>query len=311
LDGPVTTEANPSTVGRPPALDVGLLAVAVVAVSTSGPLIAAIAAPALAVAAWRSVLGAVATAPFAWRERRTRSYRPTQSQLRLMVVSGLLLGAHFATWVPSLRYTSVASSTALVATQPIWAALLAARAGVRIPRAAWAGIAVAFGGVLTLTGVDIAHDPATLLGDALALVGGMLAAAYVTVGQRARQDVPVHTYNATVYATAGLGLVVVCLVGGQSLGGFTARDWWLILALTAGAQLLGHSVVNKVLKTTSATVVSLAILFEVPGATLIAAWWLGQTPPLAVIPAVALLFAGLAIVIVSGTRRTPVETPPV
>jgi drug/metabolite transporter (DMT)-like permease len=301
----------PATLGRPPVLDVGLLAVAVLAVSTSGPLIAAIVAPALAISFWRSILGALATVPLAWRERRTHRYRAPSRDRRLMLAAGLLLGAHFATWVPSLRYTSVASATALVATQPIWAALLARRAGVRIPPLAWFGIAVAFGGVLLLTGVDLAHDPATLLGDGLALLGGMLAAAYVTVGERARVRVPVHTYNTVVFAVAGLGLLVVCLIGRQPLLGYSARDWWLILALTAGAQLLGHSVVNRVLQTTSATVVSLAILFEVPGATLIAAWWLGQTPPLAVVPAVALLFAGLAVVIVSGTRRTPIETPPV
>ncbi len=303
------TAPPPAALGRPRATDGALLVVAVLAVSTSGPLIAAIAAPALAISFWRSALGALATVPFALPSlRRTPVAR---RDWWLMLASGGLLGAHFATWVPSLRYTSVASATALVATQPIWAALLARRAGVRIPGRAWAGIVVALCGVLLLTGIDLAHDPATLFGDLLALVGGMLAAGYVTVGQRARQRVPVHAYNAVVFGVAAAGLLVVCLVAQQALVGYSGRDWVLLLLLTGGAQLLGHSLVNRVLQTTSATVVSLAILFEVPGAALVAALWLGQTPPIAVVPAVLLLFVGLAIVIGAGTRRTPTESPPI
>jgi drug/metabolite transporter (DMT)-like permease len=303
--------APPTPLLRPPALDLGLLAIAVLAVSTSGPVIAATTAPALAIAFWRSFLGSAATAPFGWRAARRRLAGTSRREWWLMVAAGGLLGAHFATWVPSLRYTSVASATALVASQPIWAALLARRAGVRLSRRAWIGIAVALSGVLVLTGVDVTTDPTSLLGDGLALVGGMLSAGYVTVGERARKSVPASQYNAAVYATAASGLLVCCVIGRQPLVGFTAHDWLLILALTAGAQLLGHSLVNTVLETTSATVVSLAILFEVPGAVLIASWWLGQTPPLALIPAIILLFVGLAMVIWSGSPRVPTESPPV
>ena len=102
------------------------------------------------------------------------------------------------------------------------------------------------------------------------------------------------------------------LLGGVQLVGFSLRDWVLILAITLGAQLLGHSVVNRVLATTSATIVSLAILLEMPGSTAIAAAWLGQVPPPAIIPAVVLMFAGIAMVISTTTRPTdaPSETPP-
>ena len=85
------------------------------------------------------------------------------------------------------------------------------------------------------------------------------------------------------------------------LTGFTARDWVIILAITIGAQLLGHTLLNRVLATTSATVVSMAVLLELPGAALIAAAWLGQVPPPAVLPAVALLLAGIVLVIRSTT----------
>jgi drug/metabolite transporter (DMT)-like permease len=106
-------------------------------------------------------------------------------------------------------------------------------------------------------------------------------------------------------------LLPLALLFGAELTGYSERDWWLLIALTVGAQLLGHTLVNLVLRTTSATVTSLAILFEMPGATLIAAVWLGQVPPLALIPALVLLFAGLVLVIRSGDRDVPSETPPV
>lgn len=297
---------------RPSPTDLGLLAVAITAISTSGPLIAACTAPALAIAFWRTALGSAATSVWVALRHRAELRALDRQQWRLTIAAGLLLAAHFATWVPSLRFTTVASSTALVATQPVWAALIARRRGVTIERAAWVGIAVSLVGVLVLTGVDFALTPRALIGDALALAGAVLAALYVTVGEQVRASTSTPTYTMLCYGFAGLGLLVPVLLLGVPLTGFSARDWALILAITLGAQLLGHTIVNRVLATTSATVVSLAILLEMPGSTLIAAAWLGQVPPVAIIPAVVLLFAGIALVIRTTTRPegAPTETPP-
>jgi drug/metabolite transporter (DMT)-like permease len=302
----------PTRLARPSAGDLGLLAVAVVAISTSGPLIAACAAPALAIAFWRSALGALATSAWVGLRHRGELRALDRAQWRMMGAAGLLLAAHFATWVPSLRFTTVASSTALVATQPVWAALIARRRGVLIPAPAWLGIGVSLVGVVVLTGIDFALTPRALIGDALALAGAVLAAWYVSVGERVRATTSTPVYTMVCYAVAAAGLVALIAALRVPLAGFAARDWLLILAITAGAQLLGHTVVNRVLATTSATVVSLAILFEMPGSTLIAAAWLGQVPPLAIIPAVLLLFAGLALVIRTTTpaAAAPTEIPP-
>ncbi len=89
--------------------------------------------------------------------------------------------------------------------------------------------------------------------------------------------------------------------------GYDGRTWLLLAALTAGPQFLGHSLLNTVLRTTSPTVVSLAILFEVPGAALIAAVWLGQLPSRTALPGLALLLAGIAVVVRSGAVGVPVE----
>ena len=181
-----TPVAQPRTLGRPPAADVVWLAVAVLFISSSGPIIAAIVAPAMAIAFWRTLLGSAATAPWVLLRHRSEVRRLTRREWKLIAFAGLLLGAHFATWIPSLRFTTVASSTALVATQPVWAALIARWRGVEVPRRAWIGIGVALVGVVILTGVDLSVDPRHLIGDALALAGAILAAAYVTVSERAR-----------------------------------------------------------------------------------------------------------------------------
>jgi drug/metabolite transporter (DMT)-like permease len=297
----VSAEAErASAVGRPPPLDLALMAVGVAAVSTSGPLIAATLAPALAIAFWRNAFASAAIAPYALLRHRRELLALTRREAGLTLGAGVLLAAHFATWVPSLRYTSVASSTALVAVQPVWTLLVASRSGLHVPSRAWWGVAVALVGVLVLTGVDLSLSGRAVEGDLLALVGGFFAAMYVTVGSRVRRTLSTATYTLVCYASCAVLLAGACLVGGAGLAGYTGDTWVKLLALTAGAQLLGHSVFNIVLRTTSPTVVSLAILFEMPGAALIAAVWLGQRPPWGVLPGAALLLAGVALVITSG-----------
>ena len=306
--------APPSGLSRPPALDVVRLGVAVVFISLSGPMIAATAAPVLAIAFWRCLIGSGITGVWVIARRWSSLGALTRREIRLTVIAGVFLGLHFATWIPSLTLTTIAASTALVATQPIWAALIARATGVRISSRVWIGIAIAFSGVIALTGVDLSVDPAHLWGDALALVGAVFSAAYVSVAERVRKTVDTSTMTFILYAVSAVTILPLVFIFGQQLVGFDAQAWALILAVTLGAQLLGHSMMTRVLSSTSATVVSLAILFEMPGATLVAAIWLGQVPPLALLPAAGLILAGLVIVIKAADRgpaaATVTETSP-
>ena len=306
--------APPSGLSRPPAPDVVRLGVAVVFISLSGPMIAATAAPVLAIAFWRCLIGSGITGVWVIARRRSSLGALTRREIRLTVIAGVFLGLHFATWIPSLTLTTIAASTALVATQPIWAALIARAMGVRISSRVWIGIAIAFSGVIVLTGVDLSVDPAHLWGDALALVGAVFSAAYVSVAERVRKTVDTSTTTFVLYAVSAVTILPLVFIFGQQLVGFDAQAWALILAVTLGAQLLGHSMMTRVLSSTSATVVSLAILFEMPGATLVAAIWLGQVPPLALLPAAGLILAGLVIVIKAADRgpaaATVTETSP-
>jgi drug/metabolite transporter (DMT)-like permease len=309
----VTTPAKQRSelpaVGRPSGGDAVLLTIALVMVSTSGPLIAAMTVPALAISFWRNALAAGVLVPYALLRCREELRGLDQRERRLTLLAGTFLALHFAFWIPSLSFTSVASATALVATQPVWAALISGVRGSPVGRRVWVGIGVAMGGALLLTGVDLAVSGRALLGDVLAVVGGAFAAAYMVAGSEVRRSVSTTTYTALCYSVTALLLLVVCLVGRQSLGGYDGSDWLKLLALTAGAQLLGHSLFNAVLKTTSPTVVSMSILLEIPGAALIAAVFLDQTPPLLAVPAALLLITGLAIVIRAGSRTTAPSVP--
>jgi drug/metabolite transporter (DMT)-like permease len=285
------------------------MAVALLAVSTSGPLIAATAAPALAIAFWRNAFSGAALLPIALVRNRRELFDLSPRERRLALLAGVMLALHFGTWIPSVRETSVASATALVATQPVWSALIARARGEQIGRPVWLGIAVSLCGALLLTGADLQVSGRALLGDFLALLGGVFAAAYMTAGSEVRQSVSTTAYTALCYSTTAVLLGVTCVLDGQALVGYSGRDWLKLVALTAGAQLLGHSLFNVVLRTTSPTVVSLSLLFEIPGAALIAALFVsGQHVPWLALPSAGLLVAGLALVIRTSTRpAVPVE----
>ena len=296
----------------PPPGDLIALGVAVIFISFSGPLIAATAAPVLAIAFWRCFIGSGLTGIWVLVRERRQLAALGKREIKLIVFAGILLGLHFVTWIPSLAFTSVAASTALVATQPIWAAFIARARGIQIPRAAWVGIFIALAGVVFLTGVDVQMDTRHLIGDLLALAGAVFAAAYVSVAEQVRQSVSTGTMTFIVYGVSAVTVLPLVAIFQQELFGFSAQAWIYILAITLGAQLLGHTLINKVLANSSATFVSMAILFEMPGAAIVAAIWLGQAPPVAIYPAAALILLGIVIVIKASSRgKQPLESPPV
>ena len=282
--------------------DAVLLGVAVAAVSTSAPLTREAAAPALAVAFWRNAFASAGLAPMAGLARRRR--HPVGPRVwGVAVVAGVVLGAHFASWIASLSLTSVASSVILVSTQPVWAALMARAGGERVGRQVWAGIGVAMAGVVIATGVDLGGSSRALRGDLLALAGGVLAAVYVTLGGAARRRLTTIDYTAVCYSVAAVAILVGAMASGQRLTGFGTRTWLSLAAITVGPQLLGHSVFNRVLRTVGPTVVSVAVLGEIVGASLLAAWWFGERPPAGIVPA-AVCIAGGVVLVVRGRSVT-------
>ncbi|WP_073259157.1 DMT family transporter [Cryptosporangium aurantiacum] len=290
----------------------GAVAVAIVAVGGSGPLMAAAASvvPALAIAFWRNAMALSVLAPVTVvRLGRNRGARPDRRTVLRCSLAGILLAGHFATWVPSVTMTSVATATALVCTQPIWAALIALRSGQRFSSRFWAGVVLAVVGVALMTGADVTVSGRALLGDALALAGAVLAAAYVTVGAGIRAETSTTTYTTFGYGSCAAVLLVVCLIGGVRLEGYPAHTWLLLAAVTIGPQLLGHSLINWALSSISATAISVALLLEVPGAALLAWVILDQAPPLLAWPGIAVLLIGLAFVVLGSRSGAPDGVP--
>jgi drug/metabolite transporter (DMT)-like permease len=290
-----------------PLLSVAALVIAVLAVSSSAPLIAFAAAPALAIAFWRNAIATVALTPVALGLRRAELRDLTRGDRRraglFCVLAGLALAAHFATWMPAVQLGSVATAAALVATQPVWQGLIAAAQGRRPTLAGWLGIALAVAGAAWATGADIGISNQAVLADVLALLGGMAAAVYTALGERARTQLTTTTYTWVCYGTCAVALLLVCLVARVQLTGYAATTWAAILAIVIGAQLLGHSMFSYAIQRISATTISVLLLLEVPGAALLAWLWLGQELRTAALPGMALILAGVAVVIVGSAVR--------
>jgi len=296
---------------------IAALTVAIVGVSSSAPLIAYAAAPALAIAFWRNALAVAVITPVAVTRgrRQLAALRSDRRTVAVCVAAGVALAAHFAAWVPSAKLTSVATATALVSTMPVWSALIATgqsrwgrpdASGRRTPRPAgttWLGIAIAVLGAALATGADVSFSSRAVLGDVLALAGGMAAAVYTAFSERARRTLSTTTYTTVCYGVCALVLGAGCLVGGVRMVGFAVSAWLAIVGITVGAQLLGHSMISYALHRVPATTVGVLLLLEVPGAALLGWLLLDQVPRAESVPGLVVIILGVAVVVLGAARR--------
>lgn len=260
----------------PPAVAV---AVAVAAVSFAAPLFRLADAPAVTASFWRLAFAVLLLLPFSWH--CWQAWRRSSAQDWLAtILAGVALGLHFALWVTSLEYTTVAASTCLVTLQAIFVALggdwlLGDRLGSR----AWLGVALAVAGATLiasaawLTGgqAEAAEAQDALLGNVLALLAGVCSAAYFVVGRRLRVRRGLVEYVLPVYAVAAVALLAALPLVDQPLltGLGDANFAWFVL-LAAVPMLGGHTVSNWVLKYLPAHTVATWILLEPVGAALLA-----------------------------------------
>ena len=270
------------------------LAIGIIGIGTSGPLIAwGVMAVPVAIF-WRNFGGALITLPFAIARGEWR--RLSRTSWGWSILAGVFLALHFICFFYAMRLTSVASGTALTATQPIFAALWLRYKGRKVDYRVWLGMGISMVGVFIITGVDSSLSTQSLVGDLVALLGGALAAAYVTAGSHVQKVVSTTTYTTICYLVCALTCLVFVIPSGASLIDYPRFEWLLILGLIVGAQLLGHSMFNQVLARVNPAVVSLIVFFEVPVGALLAVWWLDQVPPAGIIPGIALLIFGSALV---------------
>ena len=255
----------------------------------------------LAIAFWRCALGALALAPFA----RSQLAAVPRRRLAVSAVAGAFLALHFGTWIASVDLTTIAASVLLVSTTPVFVALAAwLLFGDRLPLAGWAGIALAMAGagavVLAAAG---GGGESSLLGNFLALVGGAAAAGYLLAGQEARKGVGILAYAVIAYGAAAVLLLGVCVAAGVPLAGYPAATWLAIALIVLGPQLLGHTLINFVLKDMDATTIAVTILIEPIVATALALVLFSELPSWLVFPGGVALLAG--VYLVSKVRRPP------
>jgi drug/metabolite transporter (DMT)-like permease len=205
--------------------------------------------PSLAVAAWRLIFASMILLPYAWATRRDEIRDLSGKEWALLVVSGLFLGLHFATWIASLGYTSVASSVVLVSMGPVFVGLGSWLVLREQPSALLVvGIILAVIGSVVISWGDLGQGRNQLLGDLLALAGAVFVAGYLMIGYRVRARRSLTTYIALVYGVAMVTLVIIVLIARQPMFGYSSNAYGWVLALALGPQIVGHSTLNWALR---------------------------------------------------------------
>ena len=276
----------------------GLLALAVLCVSVGSIFIRLAAAPPLAVAFYRIGLATLLIAPFA-AGSAARAWPALSGRRRLaMVASGVALGLHFATWIASLSFTSVAASVLLVNTAPLFT-LAFSRLVLKeaVTPAVTIAMAVALAGAALIAAADWADSAASLLGAGLAVAGAVTLSAYHVIGRGLRDALPLPAYVVSVWACAAATLAVLVAVAGVPIAGYPARTLAWLLALAVVPTVLGHGLVNLSLRAFPAPTVGLFLLGEPVAASALAFAVFGERPGALTLAGGALVVAALAIVV--------------
>ena len=230
------------------------------------------------------------------------SFRISVRNLLLSMAGGVFLGLHFITWIASLKYTSVASSVVLVTTNPIfvgifpWLILREKQHGEIIVGT----ILCLIGSVVIAAGDSGLHalvpvNSMALTGDILALVGAVMASAYLVTGSRVQERLDILTYITIVYTTSALFLVLIALATGVSFTGYRSSSYLYLVLLAVVPQLVGHTAINWALRHLRAGMVAISILGEAIGATILAYLFFSETISVAQIAGMVLIFAAIVI----------------
>jgi len=236
----------------------------------------------------------------AWRNLKPSQLSP--GALRYAAAAGICLAVHFATWITSLSFTSIAASTTLVTTNPVWVALLCwLWFKEKLTRLTLLGIGVAFvGGVLIALGdtgaVSAGNNPP--LGNFLALVGAWMASLYFLLGREAqRRGLGIGSYVVVAYSTGALVLLPLPLIVGSNYVGYPVAVYAYILLMAVLSQVVGHTTLNWAVRWISPTLVTLAILFEPVGSSFLGYLIFNEVPGLLVLVGAGVLLSGVAIAI--------------
>lgn len=251
------------------------LCIGIFAISTASIFIKLCEAPALIIATYRMMLASLMLMPFAYYKKTWREWE--KNDRRWFLLSGLFLSLHFAFWIASLKYTSVASSVVLVTTHPIFVGIgswlfLKEQVGMKLVL----GIALSILGSGLIGYGDMIWSKEALMGDGLALLGAIAASGYLLVGRKMRKDQELFSYIFPVYSTAGLILILLSLIFQKSFWGYSPSTYFYLFLLALIPQLIGHTTFNWALKYLPASIVAITILGEPVGSTILAYFILNE-----------------------------------
>lgn len=257
-------------------------------------------APSLVLAAARLLVATLTLTPLVLTRHRDelRALRP--DDLKWALVSGIVLGLHFAAWITSLEYTAVVNSVVLVTTSPLWVALLAPfLLGEKLGRWSIIGMFLALGGGILVGLSGDSGTPPTrqdpFLGNGLALVGAVMAALYFMIGRRLRARLGVMVYIWLVYGAAAIILMVAVAIAGLPVAGLSSEAYLWMLLVGLVPQLIGHSSFNYALGFFPAAFVSIVALGEPIGSGLLAMILLNEWPVLLQLVGSVLILLGIGV----------------
>jgi drug/metabolite transporter (DMT)-like permease len=282
-------------VERVPAL---ALAVAVVAVSTSAILVRYSDAPESVVAFYRVLFMTALVAPVAVDRNPGAIRALSRRDLAIALATGAALAVHFFAWFASIERTSVAASVTLVQSQPLFVAAGAyLLLGEAVDRWTVAGILIALVGAAAMSlgkpGATVPIQGEAMVGNGLAVLGAVMMAGYVLVGRSLRQRVPLFPYVTVVYGAATVVLLGIVLLQGVPVAAYPPREFALFAAMAVGPGLFGHTVINWSLEHVESSFVSVTLLGEPVGSTILAVALLGEVPPLATVAGGCVVLAGI------------------
>lgn len=281
--------------------------IAVIAVSFSSILIRWSDAEPLAIAFYRVAFTTLLLFPFVFLGQRSELTGLGRKKMGILLLIGLVLAAHFSLWITSLELTTVASSVILVTAHPLLVASISHfYMKDRLTGLNFVGIFVAIGGVIVLTYGDFEGGSLTgtnALGDILALVAGMCAGIYILGGRKMRKGIPVITYAFVVYLFCTIFLFIGCLVTSTQLLPFSDKEYILFFLMALGPGILGHTLYNWSLKHVTATVVSVSLLGEPIGSSLLAILLLNEPVSTSVLMGGPFVLAGIILTSINFKKK--------
>lgn len=254
-----------------------IVAVGILAISMSSIFIKLCDAPALVIAFFRlAFASAMLTAGSVWIRKPLLPALRGHNPIAIML-AGILLSAHFATWISSLKYISVATSVVLVSSSPIFVGIASA-VFLREAPGRWlvAGIVLTMAGCLVICLTSDAHQENALLGYCLALSGAISMAGYLILGRSLRQRIDTFGFIRTVYGIAAVAMFLVVNAFDLPLFEYAAKTYFLMFLVAFFPQMIGHTSLNWALAHVSATTVSIISLGEPIVTPALAFWFLGE-----------------------------------